>query len=66
MPKFDSFLSIDEDILLIKLIKANAVDWLLRNPDCFEILCKVKISVSRFNMTFSKSLEKAGKVDIGL
>ena len=35
MPKVDSFLSIAEDMLLIKSIKASAVKWLLRNPNCF-------------------------------
>ena len=42
IPKFDSFLSIDEDILLFKSIKANAVEFLLRSPNCFEILCTLK------------------------
>ena len=58
MPKVDSFLSIAEDVLLIKSIKANAVERLLRNPNCFEILCKVKISVSRLNMTSQKAYKK--------
>ena len=67
MPKVDSFLSIAEDILLIKSIKASALEWLLRNTNWFEykVLCKFKNSVSRLNMTFSKSLEKAGSTDIG-
>ena len=68
MPKVVSFLSIAEDMLLIKSIKANAVKWLLRNLNCFEykILCKFKKLISRLYMTFSKSLEKAGRIDIGL
>ena len=68
MPKVDSFLSIAEDMLLIKSIKASAVEWLLPNPNCFEykILCKFKNSVSPLNMTLSKSLAKAGGIDIGL
>ena len=58
MPKVDSFLSIAENVLLFKSIKANAVERLLRNPNCFEILCKVKISVSRLNMTSQKAHKK--------
>ena len=67
MSKVDSFLLIAEDLLLIKSIKASALEWLLQNPDCFKykVLCKFKNSVSRLNMTFSKSLEKAGSIDIG-
>ena len=67
MPKVDSFLSIAEDILLIKSIKASVLEWLLRNTNCFEykVLCKFKNSVSRLNMTLSKNLEKAGSIDIG-
>ena len=32
IPEVDSFLSIAEDMLLIKSVKARAVEWLLRNP----------------------------------
>ena len=58
MPKVDSFLSIE----------ADAVEWLLRNPNFFEykILCQFKNSISQQNMTSSKSLEKAGRIDISL
>ena len=49
MPKVDSFLSIAEEILLIKSIEADAVEWLLRNPNFFKykILCKFKNSISQ-------------------
>ena len=68
MPKADSFLPIAEDMLLIKSIKASAVEWLLRNLNCFEykILSKFKNLVSRLDMSFSLFLEKAGRIDIGL
>ena len=64
MPKVDSFLSITEDMLLIKSIKANAGEWSLRNPNCFEYktLCKFINLVSRLK----KLKKKAGRIDISL
>ena len=63
MPKVDSFLSIAEDISLIKSIKANAVAWLLRNPNCFEdkILCKFKKFSHSVNQDFLKKFWKSWK-----
>ena len=59
MPKVDSFLLIAEDILLIKSIKASALEWLLQNPNCFEykVLCKFKTSVSQEGELATTSLE---------
>ena len=64
MPKVVSFLSIAEDILLIKSTKANAVEWLLRNPNCFEykILCKFKKLISQYVVyDFFKEFRKGWK-----
>ena len=64
MPKVVSFLSIAEDMLLIKSIKANAVERLLRNPNCFEykILCKFKKLISQHVVhDFFKEFRKGWK-----
>ena len=39
---------------------------ILTESKLFRDIMHVKISVSRLNMTFSKSLQKAGRIDIGL
>ena len=69
IPKVVLFLSIAEDILLIKSIKAKCSRKIITEPKLrwvYLILFKFKKLISRFYMTFSKSLEKTGRIDIGL
>ena len=66
-PKVVSFLSIADDMLQVKSVRAKAVEWFFWNPNCFEykILCRSKIFTRLLYITLSKSLEKAGRIDIG-
>ena len=67
-PEVVSYLSTADDMLQIKSVRAKAVEWFFRNPNCCEynILRRSKNSTRRLYITLSKSLEKAGRIEIGL
>ena len=68
MPKVVSLLSIADDMTQIKSVRAKAVKWFFHNPNCFEYktLCRSKNSIRRLYTTLSKSLERPGRIEIGL
>jgi len=57
-PKVVSFLSIADDMLQIKSVRAKAFEY--------NILSRSKISSRRLRITLSKSVEKAWRIEIGL
>lgn len=51
MPKVDSFLSIAEEILLIKSIEADTVELLLRNPNFSSIRYYASLKIQSVSRT---------------